>query len=546
MGLEGDPGSVITKVRRAGEGTYGIVYTAQRFAGLKERPTPGNVAVKRNLVDNTTDFIGSLKELDVLSRLNGHPYIVKLIDVSFGDPFKPTGGMMSPLKSRDLKDDAVHFLFEHATCDAHHLLHEATINIANLKIGMIHLLLAVEYIHAHNIIHRDIKPTNILIFDGPSKQQIFKLCDFGMSKFRTNQGRQSPGTMTSWYRGPEVCVDWPDYSYKADMWSVGCVLFEFMSRRPLLYDVRDRNNTIFNAILGVLPEPAPTATLNKLFKYRKVPITAAATPLRRKSWADRIAQDQFSRDRVARFNNEGPGTYPEFLDLLNNLLQLDPDQRWSATQALASPFCQHYADLINQTRAEFAPQPFPDPILIVCDAVERKWATVIAFTIFNNRSALAWYRHRILFQAIDMFDRYFDYVVKTSSDRVERVEDPEKERGRYLSRYEVELRFTVCLYVSIKYFTTLNIPISYAELTTEEYRRPDAKRMAEEFEKHLIKDVLQYRIYRDTVYEIADAYGDILDEKSIRDLLMVYGSLTCFTGLTACDLYRLYRVAMIN
>ena len=68
--------------------------------------------------------------------------------------------------------------------------------------------------------------------------------------------------------------------------------------------------------------------------------------------------------------------------------------------------------------------------------------------------------------------------------------------------------------------------------------------MAERFELTLIRDVLKYRIYRPTLYEIADTYTDILDEKGVRDLLMVYGTLTSFSGLSVDDLYRLYKIAM--
>ena len=67
---------------------------------------------------------------------------------------------------------------------------------------------------------------------------------------------------------------------------------------------------------------------------------------------------------------------------------------------------------------------------------------------------------------------------------------------------------------------------------------------AERFELILIRDILKYVIYRPTLYEIADIYTDILDEKTIRDLLMVYGSITSFSGLGVDDLYRLYKIAM--
>ena len=581
---EEEPYKRITKTRKMGEGTYGIVYTAQpytgpspiTFAGLKERPTKNRntkyvppppptpeemknrIAVKRNLIDRATDFIGSLKELDVLSRLNGHPFIVKLVDISFGDPFNNAGGMLSPLKIRGLKDDAVHFLFEHALYDGHSFLYTMNSPIPDLKLGIVQLLLAIEYIHSRGIIHRDIKPSNILMFKerlappleggverlAPPLEErdthIFKLCDFGLSKFTTNQGRQSPRVVTSWYRAPEISLEWPNYTSKTDMWSLGCVFFEFTSKRPLLQDARDRDATIIASILGALPEPVPLSILSKMLKGKRIPATwntATSVPReRRRSWTTQIG---FDETKIHLFDTNGSGTFSEYLDLINHLLCFDPDSRWSATEALASPFCRGYMELIERTRAQYPRLENPS-LLIVHDCIERKWASQVSFTIFNNRHALPWYRHRVLFQAIDIFDRYLNSVISTATTKHLESND----RGCYLTRYEVELRFTVCLYVSIKYFSTLNIPISYSELATDSYKTPEAMLVAERFELTLIRDILKYAIYRPTLYEIADVYADILDEKAIRDLLMVYGSLTSFSGLGVDDLYRLYKIAM--
>ena len=70
------------KTGKAGRGTYGVVYTAKSS-------TDPNVefAVKRNIIDKTTDFSGSLKELDMLNRLKDHPFIVNLLYVKIGNPF---------------------------------------------------------------------------------------------------------------------------------------------------------------------------------------------------------------------------------------------------------------------------------------------------------------------------------------------------------------------------------------------------------------------------------------------------------------------------
>ena len=540
----------IVKVKKTGEGTYGIVYTAQSIppggTARSRNQNGAKIAVKRNLVEKTTDFTVSLKELHILNIFRGHPNIVNLLAVSFGDPFSGGGGRMSPLRQREYKDDKVHFLFEHALYDVHTLLYQTHTPMVTLKVAMVQMLLAIEFIHAKGIIHRDIKPSNVLVFNQQDGSVVFKLCDFGLSKPFTRQGNQSPRTVTPWYRAPEICLDWPDYTMKSDIWSIGCTFYELLTKKPLLYDVSEKDGRLINAILGLLPEPVHPDILDKMFKVRKVPLTAIASPARRKTWSERIG---FDTSKVRSFNSSGPGTYDECLNLLSHLLQFNPDDRWSATQALEHPFFTGYRDYIKAVREACPPVSVTPPILDVVDCLERKWMTHVAFTIFNNRNAIQWYQHRILFQAIDLFDRYLYWATQRAKDGDTRfVLNPREseDRGVLHSRYETELRFTVCLYISIKYFTTLSIPVSYHDLAMEPYRTPDALLVAEQFELTLIRDALQFGIYRDTVYEIADKYGDILDDKSIRDILMIHGMTTSFNGMTPQELYELYKQALAN
>lgn len=541
--------SKLVKIKKTGEGTYGIVYTAQSVAPTRSRTRTGSVkiAVKRNLVEKTTDFTGSLKELDILNRLRGHPYIVNLLAISFGDPFNGSGGRMSPLRQRDYKDDKVHFIFEHAVYDVHTLLYQTQTPMITLKVAMVQLLLALEFMHAKGVIHRDIKPSNVLVFTQTDGSVSFKLCDFGLSKPFTHQGLQSPRTVTPWYRAPEICLDWPDYTMKSDIWSLGCTFYELLTRKPLLYDISEKDGRLINAILGLLPEPVPPEVLTKMFKVRKVSLTAIASPARRKSWGERIASAGFDASKVKAFNSAGLGSYDEYLDLIKYMLQFDPDARWSASRALEHPFFNGYQEHIQSVRELCPSTPDPQPVLEVIDCLERKWMIHVAFTVFNNRNSIKWYQHRVLFQAIDIFDRYLTWAVQCARAGDSRFSLNPKEshdRGLLHSRYDTELRFTVCLYVSIKYFTTLNIPVSYHDLAAESYRTDKALLIAEQFEMTLIRDTLQFAIYRDTVYEIADQFGDILDDKGIRDILMIHGMTTSFSGMTPQELYNLYKQAL--
>ena len=118
------------KKGKVGSGTYGIVYRAETTNNRYK------LAVKRNIVEKTTNFSGSLRELDILNKLRGHPYIVDLCYVSFGNPFsKPN----SPLRGSDrrLKDDYLFFVFKEATSDCYDVIHEYNLHFGHLKLAMV-------------------------------------------------------------------------------------------------------------------------------------------------------------------------------------------------------------------------------------------------------------------------------------------------------------------------------------------------------------------------------------------------------------------------
>ena len=91
--------------------------------------------------------------------------------------------------------------------------------------------------------------------------------------------------------------------------------------------------------------------------------------------------------------------------------------------------------------------------------------------------------------------------------------------------------------MSIKYFTTLHIPIPFGELATDNYKTEKAMIEAEEFEKKLIKDVLDYTVYRKTVFEEAERLnGGPLDEYQTCDLLGKYTNVDYHVYLPLEDL----------
>jgi serine/threonine protein kinase len=523
---------------KLGEGTFGIVYSGISPKSNKQ------YAVKRNLVEDETSFIGVPREVDVLNKLRHHPHVVRLEQVSFGQPFN--NGCFSPLTGKDRisqRDDAIHFIFKQAAYDMHRFIYGAVItDFSLIKRYMVNILLGIEYMHSQKIIHRDLKPSNILIFgderDAMGVGNIAKICDFGLAKPYTYQGTQTPSTVTSWYRAPEITLGYPHYDYKVDIWSIGCILYEMVAKRAFIPDVPDNNDNILSCILGALPQELPMRRFRELIrsnKWRKITLTSDHSPRIRRSFMQQIG---LNIEGVEQFERQA-GKLDLFCDLLDNMLRFEWDRRYTATQCLDHAFFNDYKSLITETRKQYPPIPKREQPLIIRKCVERRWMALAVTEIFNNRGSLRWYSTRALFQAMDLFDRYLSIMFHTTTIPPNAVESDIK--GFIHDKSGAELRFMTCLYLCIKYFSSIHYPISYDSIVAEEYRTNEAKMIAEQFEGGFIKNCLAYDIYRPTVYEAADDFDDKLEDTDIRDLIILYSMNDSFSGMKPSELYHYYR-----
>ena len=492
------------KGRQLGSGTYGKVYLGTLANSNEE------LAVKRNLIATDIDFIGSVRELDLLSRLKGYPYIVEIKYVAYGNPFAPTP--YSPLSSSGVKDDIVTFIFELSHDDFSNVIYLKHPGYRQMKHYMVQMLLALEYMHAKGIMHRDIKPSNLLAFD-----ENLKVCDFGVSKHFTKQEPSTPQIITAWYRPPEVALSCPIYDTKADVWSAGCVMFEMIARRALFVDMPEKIESLMDRMMVGLPYDVSQADIDRI----KADVYVKQDQSKRLSSFTQLLS--LTKDEVTRFKDEA-GSLSEFNDLLLKMICFNPDKRYTSSQVLDHPFFAEYADFIRGVREAYPPKPVSFVTLATPKCEARKHLNDIVMQSYGRCKGM--FGDRVFFHALIVFDKYL-----LSADTV-------------FDHNDVLVYYYACLYLCYKYFTTLRTPMSFETLLANK-PSPNVVEAVKTFEHHLIEKTLVYEIYSLTVLEAADKYGDVLDEEQIKELLDICSSLD-LTGKTTEEVYLLYRLIKLG
>lgn len=195
------------RIEKIGEGTYGVVYKA------RDANTGDFIALKKIRLDQEDEGIPStaIREISILKELL-HPNIVRLKDVVHAEK-------RLFLVFEYLDQDLKRFM------DSVHMLRPMLI-----KSYLFQLISGVAFCHSHRVLHRDLKPQNLLI-DRSGK---LKLADFGLARaFGIPVRHYTHEVVTLWYRAPEILLGARKYSTPVDVWSIGCIFAEMVMRGPL-------------------------------------------------------------------------------------------------------------------------------------------------------------------------------------------------------------------------------------------------------------------------------------------------------------------------
>jgi len=196
------------KIEKIGEGTYGVVYKA------KDRITAEVIALKKIRLEVEDEGIPStaIREISLLKELQ-HPNIVRLYDVVH-------------------TEKKLTLVFEYLDQDLKKYLDvcEGGLESTILKSFLYQLICGVMYCHHHRVLHRDLKPQNLLI----NREGELKLADFGLARaFGIPVRSYTHEVVTLWYRAPDVLLGSKRYSTPVDIWSIGCIFAEMCNGAPL-------------------------------------------------------------------------------------------------------------------------------------------------------------------------------------------------------------------------------------------------------------------------------------------------------------------------
>lgn len=232
-----------TILEPVGQGAYGVVCAAQN------KDSQEDVAIKKieNAFEHITFTKRTLRELRILRHLQ-HENLIDIQDIFL------------PGKKEDFDDIyVVSALME--TDLASILKSTQALSDDHCQFFLYQILRGIKYVHSAEVIHRDLKPRNLLV----NSNCDLKICDFGLARvnFSDEEFKVCPMTeyvCTRWYRAPEVLCSWTNYSCAIDIWSIGCIFAEMLNRKPLLPGHNTQHQ--LQLIIQLLGTPGPAELEN--------------------------------------------------------------------------------------------------------------------------------------------------------------------------------------------------------------------------------------------------------------------------------------------
>ncbi|KAI9823874.1 MAG: negative regulator of the PHO system [Thelocarpon impressellum] len=298
--------SSFQQLEKLGEGTYATVFKG------RNRQTGELVALKEIHLDSEEGTPSTaIREISLMKELK-HENIVSLYDVIH-------------------TENKLMLVFEYMDKDLKKYMDSrgdrGQLDYVTIRSFMHQLLQGIAFCHENRVLHRDLKPQNLLI----NNKGALKLADFGLARaFGIPVNTFSNEVVTLWYRAPDVLLGSRTYNTSIDIWSAGCIMAEMYTGRPLF------------------PGTTNEDQLQRIFRFM-------GTPSER-SWRGISQFPEYKPNFPVFATQDLHRILPQIdqlgLDLLTHMLQLKPEDRISAKNALQHPW---FADLARPRNQQVQP-----------------------------------------------------------------------------------------------------------------------------------------------------------------------------------------------
>ncbi|XP_010548455.2 PREDICTED: casein kinase II subunit alpha-2 [Tarenaya hassleriana] len=282
-------------VRKVGRGKYSEVFEGVHTTDNEKCVIKILKPVKKKKIK---------REIKILQNLCGGPNIVKLLDIV-----------------RDQQSKTPSLIFEYVNNKDFKVLYP-TLSDYDIRYYIYELLKALDYCHSRGIMHRDVKPHNVMI---DHEQRKLRLIDWGLAEFYHPGKEYNVRVASRYFKGPELLVDLQDYDYSLDLWSLGCMFAGMIFRKEPFFYGHDNYDQLVK-IAKVLGTDELNAYLNK-YRIELDPNLAALV-------------GRHSRKPLSKFiNSENQHlAVPEAVDFADKLLRYDHQERPTAKEAMAHPY----------------------------------------------------------------------------------------------------------------------------------------------------------------------------------------------------------------
>ena len=282
-------------IRKLGRGKYSEVFEAQ------------DMKLDRRVVCKILKPVKKRKikrEIKILENVKGGPNVITLLE-AVKDPISKTPAL----------------IFEHVNAIDHKQLFP-TFTDLDIRYYMHELLKALDFSHSMGIMHRDVKPHNVMI---DHEKRTLKLIDWGLAEFYHPLEQYNVRVSSRHFKGPELLVDDQYYDYSLDMWSYGCMFAGMIFKKDPFFNGYDNHNQLHKIakVLGT----------DELYEY----LQKHSIELDQKLMA---MIGRHSKKRWERFHTS-ENTHlisHEALSLLDGLLKFDHQLRLTAKEAMDAPY----------------------------------------------------------------------------------------------------------------------------------------------------------------------------------------------------------------